>query len=165
MLMVDAYIGLGSNLNHPVEQVRAALTALQAIPGSTLAAASSLYRSDPMGPQDQDDYINAVACLRTGLKPLQLLDHLQTIEQTHGRVRGERWGPRTLDLDLLTYGYETIDLPTLTVPHYGIAERSFVLLPLSEIAPEDFEIAGYGRLPPLLDALPRPLACERIDTP
>lgn len=141
--------------------MKSALTALTAIPVSSLVAASSLYRSEPMGPQDQADYINAVACLRTGLEPLHLLDQLQAIEQTHGRQRtGERWGPRTLDLDLLMYGFETIDEPRLKVPHYGMAERPFVLLPLREVVDDDFEVPGMGMLDDLIDALPRPLGCE-----
>lgn len=163
MLMVDAYIGLGSNLQQPAQQVTSALQALTTIPVSTLVSASSLYRSDPMGPQDQDDYINAVACLRTGLEPLHLLDQLQTIEQTHGRVRKrDRWGPRTLDLDLLMYGFESIDVPRLRVPHYGMAERAFVLLPLQEIAPAEFEIPGLGLLDELVSTLSSSVGCERL---
>ncbi len=133
---VTVYIGLGSNLENPINQVQSALIALAKISGTQLIKHSSLYKSSPMGPQDQDDYINAVAEISTKLSPVDLLEQLQKIEDTHGRQREqEQWGPRTLDLDLLLYGKEFISTPRLTVPHYGIKTRMFVLLPLSEIAP------------------------------
>ncbi|MCO7227355.1 2-amino-4-hydroxy-6-hydroxymethyldihydropteridine diphosphokinase [Pleionea sp. CnH1-48] len=132
-----AYIGLGSNLSDPIAQVNNALQALETLHDSKLLNASALYRSAPMGPQDQNDYINAVAELSTSLAPIDLLDALQAIENEQGRVRiGERWGPRTLDLDILLYNNKIIEHPRLTVPHYGMKERSFVLIPLAEIAPE-----------------------------
>lgn len=135
--MPRCYIGLGSNQTNPVRQLQQALNALSALPSSQLITQSSLYRSTPMGPQDQPDYVNAVACLDTTLAPLTLLDQLQAIEQLHGRERkNERWGPRTLDLDLLLYDQLSIDLPRLTVPHYGLEQRDFVLQPLAELAPE-----------------------------
>ena len=134
---IRAYIGLGSNLDDPLQQLQQALTALQQIPQSRLTAISRFYGSRPMGPADQPDYINAVAMFDTCLEPLVLLNALQTIEQQQGRVRtGKRWGPRTLDLDLLLYGSEIIDLPRLQVPHPGIYQRSFVLQPLFDLAPE-----------------------------
>jgi 2-amino-4-hydroxy-6-hydroxymethyldihydropteridine diphosphokinase len=130
-----AYIGLGSNLGDPKQQVSSAIEELSKVAGIALLQASSLYASPPMGPQDQPDYINAVACIETSLSALDLLAALQHIEQTHGRIRLRHWGERTLDLDLLLFGDEVIQLPTLTVPHPGIAERAFVLHPLAEIAP------------------------------
>ncbi len=131
------YIGLGSNLADPVVQVRQALSELADLSESRLLAASSLYRSAPMGPVGQPDYVNAVAALATRLEPQALLDELQRIETLHGRVRDDvRWGPRNLDLDLLLYGDQSIAGERLNVPHYGLAERSFVLHPLWEIAPE-----------------------------
>ena len=131
---VPAYIGLGSNLVSPVRQVRRAIAELAQLPQSRLVAVSRLYRSRPMGPADQPDYINAVAAIETRLQPLELLDGLQAIEQAHQRKRGaERWGPRTLDLDLLLFADERIQNERLTVPHVGIAERSFVLRPLLDI--------------------------------
>lgn len=134
---VLAYIGLGSNLQEPRRQVASALKELSYLPYSRLVAKSSLYQSDPMGPADQPDYINAVAAIETNLTPLALLDALLAIERRHGRIRGAtRWGPRTLDLDILTYGDQSIVEPRITVPHSGIAERAFVLLPLAEIAPD-----------------------------
>ena len=152
--MITAYIGLGSNLDHPREQVLRALDELDCIPESWLGASSSLYASPPMGPRDQPDYVNAVAQLHTGLSPLELLDALQSIEQEHNRVRGERWGARTLDLDLLLYGDEIIDQDRLVVPHPGIAQREFVLQPLAEIAP-DLQLPGLGMLQTLLKACPQ----------
>ncbi len=134
-MMTIAYIALGSNLDDPVRQVGGALKTLDALPRSRLIGASGLYRSSPMGPADQPDYINAVAAIETQLQPLELLDALQAVEQAHGRVRKERWGPRTLDLDLLLYGDWTIDEPRLQVPHPGLHQRNFVLLPLYDIAP------------------------------
>ncbi len=149
---VPAFIGLGSNLDGPVEQVRRALDALTSLGGSRLAAASRLYRSDPVGPPGQPDYINAVAKLETRLAPGRLLDELQRIERRQGRVRGERWGPRTLDLDLLLYGDLAIDEPRLRVPHPRLAERMFVLRPLAELLASDAELPGLGRLDELLAA-------------
>jgi 2-amino-4-hydroxy-6-hydroxymethyldihydropteridine diphosphokinase len=148
---VTAFIGLGSNLENPIQQVETALRELTELKDSSLLAHSSLYRTRPIGPQDQPNYINAAACLVTSLDAEGLLDQLQAIEQTHRRVRqGERWGPRTLDLDLLMYGKATIDTPRLQVPHPEMAKRAFVLLPLSEIAPIDMDIPGMGRLQDLL---------------
>lgn len=134
--MIRCYIGLGSNLAGPADRIRSALDALGRIPDSRLLDHSALYRSPPMGPPGQPDYVNAVAALETGLAPEALLDALQGIEAAHDRRRdGERWGPRTLDLDLLLYGDRTVATARLTVPHPGVAERAFVLVPLCELAP------------------------------
>ncbi|MEK1904240.1 MAG: 2-amino-4-hydroxy-6-hydroxymethyldihydropteridine diphosphokinase [Pseudomonas sp.] len=133
--MERVYIGLGSNLAEPLQQLRAALAALAALPGSQLAAVSSFYASDPLGPPDQPRYVNAVAALDTLLPPLELLDALQTIEREQGRVRkAERWGPRTLDLDILLFGQHNLAEERLVVPHYHMHARAFVLYPLAEIA-------------------------------
>lgn len=130
------YIGLGSNLDNPVGQLQRALQALQQLPASHLVNHSSLYRSDPVGPPGQPDYINAVALLETHLCADTLLDHLHAIELQHQRVRTVRWGPRTLDLDILLFGQQQIDTPRLTIPHAQIRQRNFVLWPLAEIAPQ-----------------------------
>lgn len=131
------FIGLGANLDEPEKQINRALESISKVPGCTLVKSSSFYRSAPMGPQDQDDYINAVAEIKSELPALELLDKLQEIEQLQGRVRKEeRWGPRTLDLDILLIGNKIINTARLTVPHYGIKLRNFVLVPLLEIAPE-----------------------------
>ncbi|GGC94381.1 2-amino-4-hydroxy-6-hydroxymethyldihydropteridine diphosphokinase [Vreelandella lutescens] len=128
------YIGLGSNLEHPEAQVRQALSELAALPLCQLVACSSLYATPPVGPQDQPDFINAVACLDTRLSPLALLDQLQALEQHHRRRRLRHWGPRTLDLDLLLYGERVIQQPRLTVPHPHMHARAFVIVPLAEVA-------------------------------
>ncbi|MFU2079275.1 2-amino-4-hydroxy-6-hydroxymethyldihydropteridine diphosphokinase [Avibacterium endocarditidis] len=133
--MKQVYIALGSNLATPVQQLENALQALQQLPHSQLVAVSHFYQSKPLGPQDQPDYVNAVACLATALAPLDLLDQLQRIEQEQGRVRLRRWGERTLDLDILLYGNEIIQSERLTVPHYDMQHREFVIVPLYEIAP------------------------------
>lgn len=136
-----AYIGLGSNQDDPLRQLRRALDALHSLPETMLRICSGLYRSPPLRhpevlPIPQPDYYNAVAALDTRLLPLALLDALQEIERAQGRVRdGGRWGPRPLDLDLLLYGDTTLRHPRLSLPHPGLAERAFVLYPLAECAP------------------------------
>uniref|UniRef100_A0A486XSL1 2-amino-4-hydroxy-6-hydroxymethyldihydropteridine pyrophosphokinase n=1 Tax=Rheinheimera sp. BAL341 TaxID=1708203 RepID=A0A486XSL1_9GAMM len=137
MPVVRCYIGLGANLADPVQQLEQAVAALHQLPQSRLVAVSALYGSKPMGPQDQPDYVNAVAAIDTTLPPEQLLDALQQIEQQQGRQRKDkRWGPRTLDLDILLYGNDIINSERLIVPHYGLKQREFVLYPLAEIAPK-----------------------------
>lgn len=132
--MSRAVIGLGSNLNDPLAQLRRATTALKALPETTLARTSGVYRSRAVGPGTQPDYLNAVAALDTALEPLALLRKLQEIENDQGRERNERWGPRTLDLDLLLYDDLVLASDALTLPHPRIAERDFVLYPLAEIS-------------------------------
>ncbi|MEI7375386.1 2-amino-4-hydroxy-6-hydroxymethyldihydropteridine diphosphokinase [Dickeya chrysanthemi] len=135
--MICVYLALGSNLSEPLQQVRAALNALDAIENTRLVRCSSFYRSRPLGPQDQPDYLNAVAELQTGLSPEALLDNTQRIELEQGRVRKEnRWGPRTLDLDILLFGDMTLHTERLTVPHYDMKNREFMLYPLAELAME-----------------------------
>lgn len=134
--MVTAFIALGSNLASPANQIRQALLALSELPDSTLVASSKLYQNPPQGLLNQPDFINAVAELKTHLAPETLLAALLAIEQQHNRVRTEKNGPRTLDLDLLLYGNEQIDQANLTVPHPRMTERAFVIYPLAEIAPD-----------------------------
>jgi 2-amino-4-hydroxy-6-hydroxymethyldihydropteridine diphosphokinase len=135
-LLVPAYVGLGSNLDDPAAQVRAALDALARLPRTHYIASSALYRNPPMGPPDQPDFVNAVAGLLTALPAAELLAALQAIEDAHGRQRdGPRWGPRRLDLDLLLYGTLRVESAALVLPHPGLAERPFVLIPLLELAP------------------------------
>ena len=130
-----SYIAIGSNQADPVKQARQAIVALSTLPNTQLLDCSSLYSSCPMGPQDQPDYINAVAKIETTLSALELLDTLQQIELSQGRVRKDnRWGPRTLDLDIILFGDQQINNSRLTVPHYGMKVREFVLYPLLEIA-------------------------------
>ena len=147
-----AYVALGSNLRDPARQVRSGLEALARLPETRLVTRSSLYRTAPVGKPDQPDFINAVARLDTGLEPEALLQRLLDIERQHARVRGERNGPRTLDLDLLLHGECRMESPGLTVPHPRMHERAFVLAPLAEIAPE-LDIPGRGKVRELLAGL------------
>lgn len=143
---VDAFVGLGANLGDAEASVRSALLALGELPRTHRQAASRLYATPAWGREDQPDFINAVAWLRTTLTARELLDHLLAVEREFGRERaeGERWGPRTLDLDLLLYGDSRIDESGLQVPHPYLHQRAFALLPLLEIAPE-IVIPGQGR--------------------
>ena len=154
MNKIIAYIGLGSNLTAPKAQIKAARQAINALENMQEYAFSSLYQSPPMGPQDQPDYVNAVMAVKTGLSAMALLRSLQKIELDQGRVRkDERWGARTLDLDILLYGEQIIDLPELCVPHYGLADRAFVIYPLQEIAPT-IQIPGKGSIVDLVNLCP-----------
>ena len=136
------YVGLGSNLDAPKQQLRQAFDELKQLPHTQLIRHSQLYRSDPVGPPGQPDYINAVAELSTRLQPEMLLDQLQALEQVHRRVRQQHWGPRTLDLDILLFGNLQLDSERLTLPHPHMTERSFVLYPLREVAPNLIYIDG-----------------------
>ncbi|TLX57480.1 2-amino-4-hydroxy-6-hydroxymethyldihydropteridine diphosphokinase [Stutzerimonas nosocomialis] len=153
--MERVYIGLGSNLAEPERQLREAVQAIAALEQSTLLAVSPFYASDPLGPPDQPRYVNAVAALATALEPLDLLDALQRIELTQGRERkAERWGPRTLDLDILLFGDRLIAEPRLQVPHYHLHARAFVLYPLADVAPADLRLADGRSLAQLLAECP-----------
>lgn len=132
---ITVYIGLGSNLHNPVHQVQTAFAALSQLSAAGSAQLSGLYRSTAVGPAGQPDYINAVARLVTTLSPIELLQALQSIEQQQLRMRGERWGPRTIDLDLLLYGEVNLNTPRLKVPHPYLKQRSFVLAPLQDLNP------------------------------
>ncbi|HEX5359548.1 MAG TPA: 2-amino-4-hydroxy-6-hydroxymethyldihydropteridine diphosphokinase [Fluviicoccus sp.] len=131
-----AFIGLGANLGHPREQLLEAVGQLAALPSTRLTGVSRLYGSAPVGPQDQPDYVNAVARIETALTPHRLLAELQAIENSAGRVRERHWGPRTLDLDLLLFADDEIRTANLTVPHPEMVNRAFVLVPLLDITPE-----------------------------
>lgn len=157
-----AYIGLGSNLDDPLQQLRTAARELADLAGIRDTRLSPLYASHPVGPQDQPDYINAVMQVHTRLSPLDLLKQLQAIENRHGRLRSIRWGARTLDLDLLLYDNLLLNQPGLVVPHMELANRAFVLYPLADIAPADLQIAGKGSLTGLLAACPAD-GLRRID--
>lgn len=150
-----AYIGLGSNLDNPQKHVCDAINDIGKCKTISLIQASSLYESDPMGTIEQPVYINAVVKIETQLTPLQLLDSMQGIEQLHGRERGdERWSARTLDLDILLYDTLQLKNTRLTIPHYGLHERNFVLLPLKEIAGRGLEIPCQGNINTLLEKCP-----------
>ena len=162
---VDAFVGLGANLGDAAANLRSAIAALGELPQTSLQAASRLYASPAWGREDQPDFVNAVAWLRTTLPARELLDQLLALERRFGRVRepGERWGPRSLDLDLLLYTDAMIDEPGLQVPHPWLHQRAFVLLPLLEIAP-DLRIPGIGSAQDaasrLQDAHIRPLEAD-----
>jgi len=158
---IRAYVALGSNLGDPLATVQDAFAALRALPETTLAAASSLYRSAPVGLKNQPDFINAVAALDTRLAAESLLEALFAIEARFGRARSVKNAPRTLDLDLLLYGGETRATPRLILPHPRMHERAFVLLPLLEIAPEAM-IPGHGAAAALLDGVRGQSLC-RLD--
>jgi 2-amino-4-hydroxy-6-hydroxymethyldihydropteridine diphosphokinase len=150
-MTVRVYVGLGSNLEDPVAQVLEAVEELEMIPDSILVSRSSLYRGKPMGPADQPDYVNAVVAMDTLLSAENFLQELIRIEDLQGRARdGEKWGPRIIDLDLLMYGKQKINTPDLIVPHPGMHERDFVIIPLSELA-GDVNVPGQGRLTALIN--------------
>jgi 2-amino-4-hydroxy-6-hydroxymethyldihydropteridine diphosphokinase len=144
---------MGSNLADPAEQLRSAVEALTQLPQTELIGVSGFYQSDSLLP-GQPRYTNAVAALDSTLPPLELLDALQAIENGQGRERLERWGPRTLDLDIVLFGDRLIDEPRLKVPHYHMQERAFVLYPLAELAPADLRLADGRSLSDLLAACP-----------
>ena len=151
--MTIAYIGLGSNLDNPVQQLDHAISAIQTLPGSSLLGQSSYYQSKPLGDKSQPDYVNAAVMLDTTLTADLLLEYLLDIENKQGRIRGDRrWQPRTLDLDLLLYGEEQIRTQDLVVPHPEIMNRNFVLLPLAELTP-DLNIPGKGRVNDMLTGI------------
>lgn len=133
--MTIAYIGLGANINGPYEQIVTAIGALNTLPTTQVIEWSSLYKSKPLGPEDQPDYSNAVVAIDTQLDPIQLLDALQTIEKHQGRVKLRHWGERCIDLDILLYGTKTLSSVRLNIPHHELKNRSFVVEPLLEIAP------------------------------
>ena len=146
-----AYVALGSNLNDPLRQVRAGFDALHSLPETRLVARSHLYRSQPLGPQDQPDFINAAVGLLTRLDASTLLVELKKLEASLGkRPPVQRWGPRVIDFDLLVFGSERIATDALTVPHPGVATRHFVLVPLRDIAP-DLDVPGVGRVAQLAE--------------
>lgn len=157
-----AYVALGSNLHDPVAMVCGGIDALARLPGVYLDRCSSLYLSAPVGMTEQADFINAVCRLLTNLDPHALLRDMLVIEAQHGRVRGgPKWGPRTLDLDLLLYDEITLTTPTLVLPHPGLHERAFVLYPLAEIEPALF-VPGHGCVAQLAAACP-PARVERLE--
>ena len=157
-----AYVALGSNLQDPVAMVCAGIDGLARLPDTHLDRRSSLYRSAPVGMTAQPDFINAVCRLVTDLDPHALLGHLLAIEAQHGRVReGPKWGPRTLDLDLLLYDEIVITTPALVLPHPGLHERAFVLYPLAEIEPGLF-VPGRGQVAQLAATCP-PTCVQRVE--
>ncbi|MDP3538690.1 MAG: 2-amino-4-hydroxy-6-hydroxymethyldihydropteridine diphosphokinase [Azonexus sp.] len=150
--MNKAYIALGANLGDPANTIRAAFGALSNLPESRVVHCSSLYRTAPVGIINQPDFVNAVVELETTLAPEALLDALLDVEQRFGRIRAEKNGPRALDLDLLLFNDQLLDLPRLTLPHPRLHLRAFVLYPLAEIAP-NLTIPGRGHISAWLPAV------------
>ena len=134
--MHSVYLGLGSNLNHPVEQLKTALKFLADQPAITLVQTSPFYQSKPHGPQDQPDFVNAVCHIKTTLTPTALLATTQAIEQQQGRVKTRHWGERTIDIDILLFDDLQLESDALTIPHPAMRQRAFVLVPLYDIAPQ-----------------------------
>lgn len=147
--MTIAFLGLGSNLDSPFNQLFNAIKAIETIPSTSLIQTSSFYKNRPVGPRDQPDFLNAVASIDTGLSPDKLLDYLQDIEMQQGRKRDIHWGARTLDLDILLFGSDVINSARLVIPHPEMHKRAFVLQPLYEIAP-DLVIPEQGPLKDLI---------------
>jgi 2-amino-4-hydroxy-6-hydroxymethyldihydropteridine diphosphokinase len=160
---VRVFVGLGGNVGDVEATLHEAIWALDGLPQTSLRMQSKFYRSPPWGRTDQADFLNAVVELRTQLAPRILLDYLLAIEERFGRVRGdgEKWGPRTLDLDLLVYGEETIDEPGMHLPHPYLHERAFVLVPMAEIAGK-LHVPGRGLVKDLLTVVATD-AIEAID--
>lgn len=154
-MLFDAYIALGSNLGDRASNIRGALKAIGTIEGTRLVKSSSIIETEPVGPEGQGPYLNAAAHVRTSRSPRELLEELLSIEQDFGRDRSreKRWGPRTLDLDLLIYADLIITEPGLCIPHPRLHERDFVLIPLVEVAPE-VQVPGHEKTPrAMLEAL------------
>lgn len=147
-----AYVGLGANLGPREITLLRAVDLLGATEGVDVLAVSQLRETEPVGVADQPPFLNGAVRIETSLEPRALLDCLLAIERSLGRVRGERWGPRTLDLDLLVYGRESVDEPGLRVPHPRLHERRFALAPLAELDP-DLVVPGVGRVSDALAAL------------
>ena len=152
MTQTLVYLGLGSNLDQPLKQLQQALSQLHEHPAMNLVKSSQFYASRPLGPQDQPDFVNAVAAIQTSLQPLELLAELKKMEAEQGRIKKRHWGERLIDLDILYYGDAQVNLPNLQIPHAEIANRDFVLLPLAEIAP-DLVIPNLGKVTDLITHL------------
>ena len=148
-----AFIGLGSNLNNPVSQVELAITNLAKLPKTQLLKSSSLYFSKPQGPQDQPDFVNAVAKVETGLSAEELLTALQEQERAHGKKKIREWGERIIDLDILLFGEQVIKTANLQIPHPQLSLRDFVLIPLQQVEPS-LSIPGHASLESLILSLP-----------
>jgi len=152
MLKTTVYLGLGSNLSNPVEQLKIALNTISDLPQTQLVNSSSFYASKPLGPQDQPDFVNAVCKIQTKLSPQVLLKALQQIEVEQGRIKKRHWGERLIDIDILLYGEQIIVENNLTVPHLQMIARDFVLVPLNEISP-GLVIPNKGEVSKLLSNL------------
>ena len=151
--MKQVFIGIGSNQNHPYFRVNSAFKQINRINQTRLIKRSSLYETVPLGPKLQPNFINAVVEIETMLSPNNLLKELQLLEKQHNRKKTKRWGPRSLDLDILIYEQVIMDTDTLTIPHPGLKYREFVLIPLYEITRYGYEVPKYGNIIKLINFL------------
>jgi len=156
------YIGLGSNLEQPYLQIKNAIIALAKLPAITVLRDSGYFKSKPMGPEDQPDYVNAVVEIETSMAAAELLKHCQLIEKQQGRIKSRHWGERTIDLDILLYADKQIKTDVLIVPHPGICQRDFVFMPLLKLNP-DIKIPGKGLLNDIVKIVEKP-AVEKCQT-
>ena len=151
--MNQVYLGIGSNKNHPYFRINTVLKQINRIKSTNIVKKSSLYVTKPLGPQTQPDFINSVIEIRTNLEPLKLLHELQNLERLHNRKKTKRWGPRSMDIDILIYNNLSMNTDKLVIPHPGLEYRDFVLMPLYEITSYRFEIPKYGKIITLIKNL------------
>ena len=151
--MNQVYLGIGSNKNHPYFRIYTVLKQINRIKSTNIVKKSSLYVTKPLGPQAQPNFINCVIEIRTNLEPLALLYELQNLERVHNRKKTKRWGPRSMDIDILIYNNLIMNTDKLTIPHPGLKYRDFVLIPLYEIARYGYEIPKYGKITSLVKNL------------
>ena len=144
--MNTAFIALGSNLHNPIYHLEKGIRQINHLPKTNIIKRSSLYKSKPLGPKNQPNFINAVIKIKTDYEPIELLNALQDIENKHHRRRIKKWGPRTLDLDILLFNQIEMISERLTIPHPEMINRDFVLIPLFEVTNYDFTIPKYGKL-------------------
>ena len=151
--MNQVYLGIGSNKNHPYFRINTVLKQINRLTSTNIVKKSSLYVTKPLGPQAQPNFINCVIEIRTNLEPLALLYELQNLERVHNRKKTKRWGPRSMDIDILIYNNLIMNTDKLTIPHPGLKYRDFVLIPLYEIARYGYEIPKYGKITSLVKNL------------
>ena len=151
--MNQVYLGIGSNKNHPYFRINTVLKQINRIKSTNIVKKSSLYVTKPLGPQAQPDFINSVIEIRTNLEPLKLLHELQNLERLHNRKKTKRWGPRSMDIDILIYNNLIMNTDKLVIPHPGLEYRDFVLIPLYEITSYRYEIPKYGKITTLIKNL------------
>jgi 2-amino-4-hydroxy-6-hydroxymethyldihydropteridine diphosphokinase len=142
----QVYLGIGSNKNHPYFRISTVLKQINRIKSTNIVKKSSLYVTKPLGPQAQPNFINSVIEIRTNLEPMKLLDELQNLERLHNRKKTKRWGPRSMDIDILIYNNLIMNTDKLVIPHPGLGYRDFVLIPLYEITSYGYEIPKYGKI-------------------
>jgi len=149
----QVYLGIGSNKNHPYFRINTVLKQINRIKSTNIVKKSSLYVTKPLGPQAQPNFINCVIEIRTNLEPLALLYELQNLERVHNRKKTKRWGPRSMDIDILIYNNLIMNTDKLVIPHPGLEYRDFVLIPLYEITSYRYEIPKYGKITTLIKNL------------